>query len=62
MDTKFKPPKDDAEFREWADSLTLRGAKSLLMARRRQRAEAVRAFDTEIMWLDKAIERKRADS
>lgn len=54
----FKPPFNEAEFEKRAAEMTIEGAKGVLTARRRQRAEAVKPFDDEIEFLEKVLKHK----
>lgn len=58
MQPSFKPPANEEEFQKRVDELTIEGAKAVLQARRRQRAEAVKPFDEEIKFLEKVLMKK----
>lgn len=56
MDSKFNPPKSQAEFEERANTLDLKGALGVLNALRNRRASMIRPIDTEIEFYEYAIE------
>lgn len=58
MNPKFTPPKDDAEFKKRATEMTIEGAKAVLTARRKQKADAIKPFDEEISFLERVLKHK----
>lgn len=58
MQPQFKPPANEEEFEKRVKEMTIEGAKAVLQARKRQRAEAVKPFDEEIKFLEKVLIKK----
>lgn len=58
MDSKFNPPKDQAEFEKRAEGVELKAALAVKNSLLQRRASAVRALDVEIEYYDAVIDLK----
>lgn len=58
MQPTFKPPKNEAEFKERADKLSVAQAENMIRILRKRREEAVKHIDAEILFFKKVIDYK----